>query len=212
MQVGKHSLVFQVFKAKYFPECDFVDASMGNNPSYIWRRLMVAQRVVKQGMRWQVGNGTNIRVWGDKWLPSSSSHMVISPWVNVSPDFRVFELIDFNKSCWNSGLIEKLLLPCEVDTVKCISLSSRLPANKLIWAKTNNGLFIVKSAYKVAVDILDASPLDSSGSSFDESNMRRFWKRVWKLDVPHKIQHFVWRAYPDILPTKRILKHPIDSS
>ena len=53
-------------------------------------------------MRWQVGNGTNIRVWGDKWLPNSSSHTVVSPWVNVSPDFRVSELIDSNKSYWNS--------------------------------------------------------------------------------------------------------------
>ena len=194
LQVGKHSLVFKVFKAKYFPDCDFVNASMGNNPSYIWRSLMAAQRVVEQGMRWQVGNGTNIRVWGDKWLPNSSSHMVISPRVNVSPDFRVSELIDSNNACWNSGLIEQLLLPCEVDTVKCIPLSTRLLADKLIWAETNNGLFTVKSAYKVAVDILAASPLGSSGSSSDESNMKRFWKRVWKLDVPHKIRHFVWRA------------------
>ena len=65
-------------------------------------------------MRWQVGNGTNIRVWGDKWLPNSSSHTVVSPWVNVSPDFRVSELIDSNKSYWNSDLIEQLILPYEV--------------------------------------------------------------------------------------------------
>ena len=84
LQVGQNSLVFQVFKAKYFRECDFV----GNNPSYIQRSLMATQRVLKQGIRWQVGNGSNIRVWGDKWLPSSSSHMVVSPRVNVSLDVR----------------------------------------------------------------------------------------------------------------------------
>ena len=202
LQVGKHSLVFKVFKAKYFPDCDFVNASMGNNPSYIWQSLMAEQRVVKQGMRWQVGNGTNIREWRDKWLPNSSSHTVVSPWVNVSPDFRVSELIDSNKSYWNSDLIEQLILPYEVETVKSILLSTCLPTDKLIWAETNNGLFTVKSAYKVAVDILAASPLGSSGSSSDESNMKRFWKRVWELDVPHKIRHFVWRACRDILPTR----------
>ena len=47
LQVGKHSLVFKVFKAKYFPDCDFVNTSMGNNPSYIWQSLMAEQRVVK---------------------------------------------------------------------------------------------------------------------------------------------------------------------
>ena len=158
-------------------------------------------------MRWLVGNGTNIRVWGDKWLPNSSSHTVVSPWVNVSPDFRVSELIDSNKSYWNSDLIEQLILPYEVETIKSIPLSTCLPTDKLIWAETNNGLCTVKSAYKVAVDILAASPLGSSGSSSDESNMKRFWKRVWELDVPHRIRHFVWRACRDILPTKRILKN-----
>lgn len=51
LQVGFHSLVFKVLKAKYFPDCDFVNASMGTNPSYIWRSLLTAQRVVKQGIR-----------------------------------------------------------------------------------------------------------------------------------------------------------------
>ena len=127
--------------------------------------------------------------------------------INVSLDFRVFELIDSNNSCWNSGLIEKLFLPCEVDSIKSIPLSMRMLADKLIWEETNNGLFTVKSAYKVAINILVASPLGSLGSSSDESNMRCFWKRVWKLDVPLKVQHFVWRACRDILPTKTNLGH-----
>ena len=80
-------------------------------------------------------------------------------------------------------------------------------ADKLIWEETNNGLFIVKSAYKVAINILVASPLGSLDSSSDESNMRCFWKRVWKLDVPLKVRHFVWRACRDILPTKTNLRH-----
>ena len=37
--------------------------------------------------------------------------------INVSLDFRVSELIDSNKSYWNSDLIEQLILPYEVETV-----------------------------------------------------------------------------------------------
>ncbi|XP_031101990.1 uncharacterized protein LOC116005896 [Ipomoea triloba] len=33
------SLVGRLLKAKYFPSCDFLDAQIGNNPSYIWRRV-----------------------------------------------------------------------------------------------------------------------------------------------------------------------------
>ena len=35
LQMGQNSLVYQVFKAKYFSNCDFVNASLGKKPSYV---------------------------------------------------------------------------------------------------------------------------------------------------------------------------------
>ena len=46
LQVAHNSLVYQVFKAKYFPNCDFVHASIGKKPSFVWRSLMAAQKIV----------------------------------------------------------------------------------------------------------------------------------------------------------------------
>ncbi|XP_075650222.1 uncharacterized protein LOC142620797 [Castanea sativa] len=46
VQKGGESLMHEVFKAKYFSQCDFVEASLGNNPSYAWRSIMAAQDVV----------------------------------------------------------------------------------------------------------------------------------------------------------------------
>ena len=59
--------------------------------------------------------------------------------------------------------------------------------------------FLVKSAYKVAVE-LEANR--EIGSCSNGSNLRQFWKRLWSLQIPHKIRHFAWRAARDILPTK----------
>ena len=59
-QTGQNSLVYQVLKAKYFPQCDFVNTPLGNNPSYTWRSIMFAQNLVMGGLRWRVGNGENI--------------------------------------------------------------------------------------------------------------------------------------------------------
>ncbi|XP_075645524.1 putative mitochondrial protein AtMg00310 [Castanea sativa] len=56
LQTGQKSLVFRVFKAKYFPRCDFINATLGNNPSYTWCSIMAAQNIVKEGIRWRVGN------------------------------------------------------------------------------------------------------------------------------------------------------------
>ena len=56
------NLVFQILKAKYFPRCDFILASVGHNPSYTWRSIMVAQELVKEGVMWRVGNGRDVKV------------------------------------------------------------------------------------------------------------------------------------------------------
>ena len=62
LQSGQNSLMYKVLKAKYFLRCDFVEAKIGSNPSYTWRSIMAAQHVVKEGLRWRVGNGEHIRV------------------------------------------------------------------------------------------------------------------------------------------------------
>ena len=41
------SLVSRIFKARYFPETNFLNASKGNNPSFIWASIMSAQDLVR---------------------------------------------------------------------------------------------------------------------------------------------------------------------
>ena len=42
LQSRNDSLLYKVFKAKYFPGCDFVDASLGKKPSFAWRSILAA--------------------------------------------------------------------------------------------------------------------------------------------------------------------------
>lgn len=37
-----NSLVFRIFKARYFPNKSFLNASIGHNPSYVWRSILRA--------------------------------------------------------------------------------------------------------------------------------------------------------------------------
>ena len=50
--------------------------------------------MVKEGLRWRVGNGERIWVWEDKWLPLSSTFKVVSPNSFLHADTHVSELID----------------------------------------------------------------------------------------------------------------------
>ena len=79
LQTNSSSLFSRVYKAKYFPNGDFVEVEVGKKASFAWRSIMAAQHLVKRSLRWQVGNGCCIRVWQDQWLISRSTYRVVSP-------------------------------------------------------------------------------------------------------------------------------------
>ena len=56
------SLVAHVFKARYFRSSNFLDAKLGNNPSYLWRSLMATQDVIGRGAKQRLGDGSSTLV------------------------------------------------------------------------------------------------------------------------------------------------------
>ena len=44
------SLVYKVFKAKYFAETTFLEAQMGRKTSHIWRSILSTREVIKMGV------------------------------------------------------------------------------------------------------------------------------------------------------------------
>lgn len=73
------SLIARLYKALYFPRCSFLDADMGEVPSFSWRSIMEARPVLQAGVIWKVGSGTNINIWNDNWIPNTHSHTLIPP-------------------------------------------------------------------------------------------------------------------------------------
>ncbi|KAF3943043.1 hypothetical protein CMV_030359 [Castanea mollissima] len=108
-------------------------------------------------------------------------------------------MIDITTTTWKKSIVDSLFLPHEAEAIKGIPLSSRLLVDKLIWTETQNSIFSVRSAYKLAMKIVVSG---SRGGSSDSSSLRRFWKWIWSLPIPHKVRHFGWRACREVLPTK----------
>lgn len=153
-------------------------------------------------MRWRIGNGEQVHVWGDKWWPSPTTYQVTSPKLFLSVDTRVRELINREEATWKTEVLNVLFLPHEADLISRIPLSSWMPADRQIWALTSNGMFSVRSAYYGALQLYKA---ENGGTYLDDSLNRSFWKRICQIYVSPKVRHFVWRACRDILPTKRDL-------
>ena len=59
----RSSLLFQCFKARYFPRFNFLDAIESPNCSYAWKSMVAALPILKSGCCWRVGNGESIKVY-----------------------------------------------------------------------------------------------------------------------------------------------------
>ena len=54
---NQNLLVGRIFKAIYYPNACFAKAKLGSNPSYAWRSILAAQKILIKGSCIQVGNG-----------------------------------------------------------------------------------------------------------------------------------------------------------
>lgn len=63
-----NSLAAQIIKAKYYSQSSILEATLGTRPSFAWRSLMATCDALKNGLEWRVGDGRDIRIWGDKWI------------------------------------------------------------------------------------------------------------------------------------------------
>lgn len=124
---------------------------------------------------------------------------MVSPPPLELAESRVCDLIDIFARSWKTELIQKTFMPHEADVITGIALSSHMPEDRQIWALTGNGRFTVRSAYSVAMEMVENG---GKGTVSDEGPLRKFWISIWHLNLPYKIRHFAWRACKDIIPTK----------
>lgn len=63
----------------FFPEGSFLDADMGDAPSFSWRSIMEAHPVLQARVLWKVSSGTSINLWKDNWIPNIAASSLIKP-------------------------------------------------------------------------------------------------------------------------------------
>ena len=150
----------------------------------------------------------SIKIWDDAWIPSTVTRRIFSPKPAMEFGESVANLIAHNKAEWNGDLVRSIFLPREGETILSILISSMNPTDSQVWAKTPNGIFSVKSAYKVAVRHLEVlKGIEGRPGCFNTSKMETIWKLIWSLKCPNKVKHFLWCACKNALPTKQCLMH-----
>ncbi|XP_062015245.1 uncharacterized protein LOC133731834 [Rosa rugosa] len=189
-----NSLLSRIYKAKYYPDGDFWSASLMSSPSSCWRGIFEARSVLKNGVRWQVGDGQSIHIWDDPWLPRPSS---FRPFIRRDGAPTLVRELLLPGLSWNSDVIAQWFEPEDVMLIFFIPLSQRSVSDRLIWHFDAKGLFSTKSAYKLAINLIHVDiPSVSNPTPFVET-----WKRIWAARIPGKVKVHMWKVCASILPT-----------
>ncbi|KAL4610617.1 hypothetical protein ACB092_08G063900 [Castanea dentata] len=186
---------------EFFSRCDYLQLIVRRN-SFIWRSIMAALPVLKSGYCWRVGNGFSIKVLRDRWIPNHLTNSIHAT-NNGMKDLLVSNLIDQDLHWWRSDYIMTLFQREDAEAICKIPLSKRYVVDSIVSIHNKNGRFIVKSAYKVAKEIL-RGPNWAECSS--DCAGKEVWAALWKLHILNKIKAFKWRACHDISPTQMNLK------
>ncbi|XP_071909569.1 uncharacterized protein [Coffea arabica] len=160
-------LVSKVMKAKYFPRSSIFECKIPNNASWIWRGLMAARKVVKQGVRKRVSNGRSTQIWEDRWIPDATNGRVTTMKQWDSRLHKVEDLIIQKR--WNRNLVFQYFNKEDAERILSIPISLAGREDSYFWIHGEDGRYSVSSGYKVLVSNKERSQ--------EESQREKVWGR-----------------------------------
>ena len=97
-------------------------------------------------------------------------------------------LMVLNTRTWDYDILNNIFDDRDKNLILKIPLSDRRTAHLCYWMHDSKGVYTVCNSYKM---LLPCSDISSSS----------IWNRLWRLDVPSKVKHFMWRVLTNVLPT-----------
>lgn len=174
------SLDCKILKARYFPNDTFLIAKLGYNPSFIWRRILARQMVLRERVVRRVGNGSDTLVWGWPWLVDSADWKLQTVCIDELQDAKVSNLLT-SEGEWGVELIRDIFSDNDVKRI----LSTPIPPlhnDSWCWKGDVRGQYTVKHGYHLLTATL---MIQVQTTSFVE------WRWLWSLSMPSKVNIFI---------------------
>lgn len=138
----------------HFPNGNTMIAKKGSRASWGWSSLLIGRDLLASKLVWRVGNGNNINIWNDKWVPKVGNGVLGPAHASVSSNLqKVSDLIVDGR--WELENLKQWISEEEYSAICCIPLSVNSAADKLFLDGTENGSYSAKSGYifsKTAAD------------------------------------------------------------
>lgn len=188
------SLLAKILKGKYNPTSSFMDCSTSSNTSHGWNGIMAGKEVLKRGVGWLVGDGKDIKVWGEPWLLVLAPQQPIRPPTFEALSLKVSDLIWPNSNAWNVDAIRRHL-PIYEEIITKITLSSFPLRDSIAWLPVKSGSYSTKSGYALT----KMNNMQDVVEDFD-------WKTcIWQVKTTPKVKLFLWKMKNRALPVGKNL-------
>jgi hypothetical protein len=193
--LGKHgwrlmtkpnSLCARVLKGRYFPDTDFLHASVPKSASATWRAIIAGRETLNAGLIKRVGDGSSISVWTDKWIPGTTMMTPLSRPPATIVEY-VSDLIDTDNWTWNQQLVRDSFIAPDAAAILNIPLRQGGGEDYYAWAFDPSGNYTVKTAYRSLVTQKERSALEEGTATETSPNEKQMWKALWKLNVVPKV-------------------------
>jgi len=109
---------------------------------------------------------------------------------------------------WNTDIVRHYFSPMDSKAILQIPLSLRKQEDCWAWHHERNGLFSVRSAYRMLIQAKKSREdyFESRASCSDIETRQKEWKHLWGMQLPSKIKVFCWRLALNSIPTGKVLK------
>jgi hypothetical protein len=115
------------------------------------KSLECTKNILAEGACMMVGNGDNILVWEDPWIPDCPSLLPKAKEGSHPENFLVVsQLFTQNKMNWDVNMLRNIFDEDTVSAIQNIPLVSSAQEDRWVWTRTTTVNFIVKFALGVS--------------------------------------------------------------
>lgn len=145
-----------------------------------------------------LGDGELINCIKDPWLQNKRDFKVDQGRVYGDSVIKLKQLFLQNGREWDRNKVTRLFSEEDASLILATRIPTIPAVDHLAWARTSNGKYSVKTGYQLwhAQNVGTGSVPQSNG-----------WSNLWKLDLPHKINLFLWRLCRNNVPVKSRLNN-----
>ncbi|KAI5400556.1 hypothetical protein KIW84_065444 [Lathyrus oleraceus] len=197
MMTKPKMLVSKVFKARYYPRSSFLEVSLGNNPSFVWRTLWRSRKFLTLGCRWSIGDVSRIKVMSEPWLRGMNKVAWEVLKGKCVYDINVDNVRLTNVKQWDVQEIRDVFTHDVANDILKVPLLEDVLEDSMVWKEEQNEVYRVKSSYWLL-------------RSFQTNRLicreEGDWGSLWNIKAPPRAKHLLWRIFRGCLPTRKKLR------